>query len=166
MTIHWKAVEQYLENLSILDLALSGVKGPTHFLPMKKTFSGQKLFIITSFQLSDYSLQRLIAEWKRSYLVKKSNTVYFSCVNFYRESIFFAHFLPLIIRVPHLMTSMALQVMFGTVIRTISWLVLVLQIRISLLAQVKNRSEQSLKKKNINHSRQMLIARAQRAAQL
>ena len=35
MTIHWKAVEQYftvvlfviLENLSILDLALSGVKG-------------------------------------------------------------------------------------------------------------------------------------------
>ena len=46
MTIHWKAVEQYvtvvvfvfqfypvckLENLSILDMALSGVKGFTEF---------------------------------------------------------------------------------------------------------------------------------------
>ena len=47
--------------------------------------------------------------------------------------------------VPHRMIAIELHVMLGTVIRTISWFVLVLQIRISLLPQVRNKSEQSLK---------------------
>lgn len=46
---------------------------------------------------------------------------------------------------PHRSIAMALHVMLGTVIRTISWFVLVDHTRISLLPQVRNKSEHSLK---------------------
>ena len=56
--------------------------------------------------------------------------------------------------VPHRMIAIALHVMLGTVIRTTSWFVLVDHTRISLLPQVRNRSEHSLKsqtnKANVN----------------
>lgn len=49
------------------------------------------------------------------------------------------------------MIARALQVILGTVIRTISWFVLVDQIRISLFAQVRNKSEQSLQTKFVTY---------------
>lgn len=60
-----------------------------------------------------------------------------------KEKSWFA--LPLMILDPHRFIAMALHVMLGTVIRTISWFVLVDHTRISLLPQVRNNSEHSLK---------------------
>ena len=56
--------------------------------------------------------------------------------------------LPLMMHVPHRMIAIALHVMLGTVIRTTSWFVVVDHTRISLLPQVRNRSEHSLKSDN------------------
>ena len=53
--------------------------------------------------------------------------------------------LPLMMLFPERVISIALHVMLGTVMRTTSWFVCVDQIRISALAQVRIRSELSLK---------------------